>query len=200
MAHFPYIHAAQAGLLDDDHTQYHNDARGDARYPLKAGTGASGTWPISVTGSAGTATNATTSTSAGGVSTPQGRKWYWADVGPKYYIWTGVASGDNRVIWEGNWARWDHNHVGSYGYQFGYNHIDIGNLAGSTGYGPWAIGHGAGGAPRAAMATMIYDDGAQSVVASIGNPVWDGTNIWLCARNLNVSTGEAAWISQLSWR
>lgn len=26
-------HGAQVGLADDDHTQYHNDARGDARYP-----------------------------------------------------------------------------------------------------------------------------------------------------------------------
>lgn len=28
-------HGAMTGLGDDDHPQYHNDARGDARYPLK---------------------------------------------------------------------------------------------------------------------------------------------------------------------
>jgi hypothetical protein len=28
-------HGALTGLTDDDHTQYHNDARGDARYPLQ---------------------------------------------------------------------------------------------------------------------------------------------------------------------
>lgn len=31
-------HGAQFGLGDDDHTQYHNDARGDARYSLLAHT------------------------------------------------------------------------------------------------------------------------------------------------------------------
>lgn len=31
-------HGALTGLADDDHTQYHNDARGDARYYLKAQT------------------------------------------------------------------------------------------------------------------------------------------------------------------
>lgn len=29
-------HGALSGRSDDDHTQYHNDARGDARYPLKS--------------------------------------------------------------------------------------------------------------------------------------------------------------------
>lgn len=29
-------HGALTGLADDDHTQYHNDTRGDARYPLKS--------------------------------------------------------------------------------------------------------------------------------------------------------------------
>lgn len=29
-------HGALTGLADDDHSQYHNDARGDARYPLKS--------------------------------------------------------------------------------------------------------------------------------------------------------------------
>ncbi len=28
-------HGALTGLADDDHTQYHNDARGDVRYPGK---------------------------------------------------------------------------------------------------------------------------------------------------------------------
>jgi hypothetical protein len=36
------------------------------------------------------------------------------------------------------------------------------------------------------------------VVASIGN-LWDGTNILLTARNLNVSTGEACYVSCLNW-
>ena len=31
-------HGALTGLLDDDHPQYHNDARGDARYSLLAHT------------------------------------------------------------------------------------------------------------------------------------------------------------------
>ncbi len=30
-------HGLLAGLGDDDHTQYHNNARGDARYPLRDG-------------------------------------------------------------------------------------------------------------------------------------------------------------------
>jgi len=33
-------HGALTGLLDDDHTQYHTDARGDARYPLLTSLGA----------------------------------------------------------------------------------------------------------------------------------------------------------------
>jgi hypothetical protein len=30
-------HSSLAGLGDDDHTQYHNDTRGDARYPIGDG-------------------------------------------------------------------------------------------------------------------------------------------------------------------
>jgi hypothetical protein len=30
-------HGNVAGLADDDHPQYYNNARGDARYPLKSG-------------------------------------------------------------------------------------------------------------------------------------------------------------------
>lgn len=30
-------HGGLAGLADDDHSTYHNDTRGDARYPLKDG-------------------------------------------------------------------------------------------------------------------------------------------------------------------
>lgn len=33
-------HGALTGLADDDHTQYHNDARGDSRYKLKQAQGA----------------------------------------------------------------------------------------------------------------------------------------------------------------
>lgn len=36
-------HGALTGLADDDHTQYHTDARGDARYTALAHTGAGGT-------------------------------------------------------------------------------------------------------------------------------------------------------------
>ncbi len=36
-------HGGLSGLGDDDHSQYHNDARGDARYPLKS-DGWSGTF------------------------------------------------------------------------------------------------------------------------------------------------------------
>lgn len=36
-------HGGLTGLSDDDHTQYHNDTRGDARYTLIAHTGAGGT-------------------------------------------------------------------------------------------------------------------------------------------------------------
>ena len=32
-------HGLLGGLGDDDHTQYHNNTRGDARYPLKDGVG-----------------------------------------------------------------------------------------------------------------------------------------------------------------
>jgi hypothetical protein len=37
-------HGALTGLGDDDHTQYHNDARGDARYPQLAGSYANPAW------------------------------------------------------------------------------------------------------------------------------------------------------------
>ena len=53
-------HGGLSGLADDDHPQYLNNARGDARYPAKTGTGASGSWGISVTGNAGTATRLAT--------------------------------------------------------------------------------------------------------------------------------------------
>ena len=41
-----------------------NRDSGDSRYPLKAGTGATGTWGISISGNAATATTATSATSA----------------------------------------------------------------------------------------------------------------------------------------
>jgi hypothetical protein len=49
-AEFTTDHGSLGGLGDDDHTQYHTDSRGDARYPRKDGTGATGTWPIHITG------------------------------------------------------------------------------------------------------------------------------------------------------
>lgn len=200
MAHIPAVHANMGGRADDDHTQYHTDARGDARYPLKAGTGASGTYPINITGSAGSASTANSSTSATSTRHHNGRKNYWnGSVGIKTYMWGASNNGDGRVIYEANYARSDHNHSGNYGWQFGYNHVDVGTLAGSTGYGPYVIGHGCGGSPKAAAAAAIYDDGVHSVVASVGN-LWDGTNIALTVRNVNVSATEACWITQLSWR
>lgn len=57
-------HNLLTGLGADDHPQYHNNARGDARYPLQNGTGASGSWAISILGNAATATSAATATLA----------------------------------------------------------------------------------------------------------------------------------------
>ena len=37
-------HGLLSGLSDDDHTQYHNDARGDARYPQLAGSYSEPSW------------------------------------------------------------------------------------------------------------------------------------------------------------
>lgn len=37
-------HGALAGLADDDHSQYHNDTRGDARYALIADGVTNGEW------------------------------------------------------------------------------------------------------------------------------------------------------------
>lgn len=199
MSYIPNVHALQPGLGDDDHPQYQTDARGDARYPLRGGSGASGTWGINITGNANTAGSANSSSSAGGGRYVNGRRFWWADVGIKTYIWGATNNGDGRVIWEGHYARSSHNHAGVYSWLFGYNHIDVGTLAGSTGYGPYYVGHGLqGNAPKAAMAAAIYDDGAQSVVASIGN-LWDGTNIALTVRNLNASATEACWITQIAW-
>lgn len=39
-------HGGLQGLGDDDHEQYHNDARGDLRYPQKTGANISGTWNL----------------------------------------------------------------------------------------------------------------------------------------------------------
>jgi hypothetical protein len=201
MAHIPNVHANQTGRADDDHTQYQTDARADARYPRKAGgSGASGNYPINVTGTAASSPYAGSSSSTGGTQHMNGRKFYWnGSVGVKTYLWGASNNGDGRVIYQANYSRSDHNHSGVYSWLFGYNHLDVGTLAGSTGYGPWAVAHGLqGNAPKAAMATAIYDDGGHSVIASIGN-LWDGTNILLTARNLNASAGEACWVSHISW-
>lgn len=200
MAHIPAVHANMGGRADDDHPQYHTDARGDARYPLKDGTGASGTYPINVTGSASSASTANSSSSAGSTRHMNGRKFWWnGSVGFRTYLWGASNNGDGRVIYEANYSRADHNHSGNYGWQFGYNHIDVGNCAGSTAYGPFVIAHGAGGNLRGAAATALYDTGVHSLVASVGN-LWDGTNIALTIRNLNVSAGDTGWISTLAWR
>lgn len=201
MAHLPNVHKNLTDLLaSDDHPQYQTDADGDARYPRKDGSGASGTYPINVSGSAASTPYAGSSGSAGGTRHMNGRKFYWnGSVGIKSYIWGASNNGDGRVIWEGHYSRSDHNHSGNYRWLFGYNHLDVGSLAGSTAYGPWAVGHGLqGNTPVAAMATCIYDDGGHSVVASIGN-LWDSVNILLTARNYNVSAGETCWVSHISW-
>jgi hypothetical protein len=200
MSYIPNAHVNQGGRADDDHPHYHTDARGDARYPLKAGTGASGTYPINITGSAASAGTATSSTSATSGRYMNNRRFWWnGSVGVKTYLWGASNNGDGRVINQANYSRSDHNHSGNYGWQFGSNHFDVGTLAGSTAYGPWTVGHGAGGTPRAAAAAATYDDGGHSVVASIGN-LWDGTNIVITGRNYNVSTGEACWMTLLAWR
>ncbi len=41
-------HGALSGLGDDDHSQYHNDARGDARYPVLSGSYADPAWIASL--------------------------------------------------------------------------------------------------------------------------------------------------------
>lgn len=53
---FGHITSIGSYNLDD---RYYTEAESDARYPLRAGTGASGTWGISVTGNAATSTTST---------------------------------------------------------------------------------------------------------------------------------------------
>lgn len=81
-------HGRLIGLGDDDHTQYHNNARGDARYPLKTnGTGASGTWPINITGNA---------------QAVDGQSFSWSDSGTiPTYFWGTSTNGWSTLIWTG---------------------------------------------------------------------------------------------------
>jgi hypothetical protein len=77
-------HGGLTGLGDDDHTQYLNNARGDARYPLKAGTGATGTWPIAITGDAGSV---------------DGQSFAWSNPGTwPTYFWVVTTSGSGFLL------------------------------------------------------------------------------------------------------
>lgn len=200
MGYFPPDHGSHSNLAVDDHTQYHTDARGDVRYPPKAGgAGSSGTWGINVTGSAGSANTATSSTYATHANTVDGQTWNWSDIGLQTYFWASSDGNNVYVTWEGNWARSNHNHNGQYGAIHGSFHYDVGTLAASTAYGPWTFPHSlAGGAPAMAVITGTYDDGVHSIVTSVGN-LWDGTNVQVTARNLATS-GEACALCMIAWR
>jgi len=194
MAYFPPDHGNYSGLTADDHTQYHTDARGDVLYPPKAGgAGASGTWPINVTGNAGYATTVNTSTTATNSSTIDGQPFTWAEADQLYtYLWGCSDGNQGYVTWEGNWARSGHNHAAKYSWLFGSYHFDVGTLAASTAYGPWTAPHYLqGNAPRMAVITGTYDDGVHSLVTSVGN-LWDGTNVQITARNVSAANEACA--------
>jgi hypothetical protein len=193
MGYFPPDHGNYTDLLADDHTNYDNDYRGDLRHPPKAGgAGASGTWPISITGNAGTATTVNTSTTANNSSTIDGQPFAWAAVGIQTYLWGCSDGNQGYVTWEGNWARAGHNHAGKYSWLFGSFHYDVGVLAASTSYGPWTFPHYLqGNAPRMAVITGTYDDGVHSIVCSVGN-LWDGTNVLVTARNVSAANEACA--------
>lgn len=206
MAYLPNIHSAQSNRDADDHPQYHTDAEGDARYPLKDGTGASGSWGINVTGSAGYATSADDATNTGNVDfaidhqrgyPPHGFHLAWADYGPLTYLWTSDDNANNYVIHESNWSRSGHNHDDRYGVQWSYNHVDVGTIAANTTAGPWLWGHGLGIGPRTIIPTATYDDNTHSCVASIGN-LWDSVNVWVAGRNMGAGA-EAVAMGFIAW-
>lgn len=206
MSYLPDAHANQTGLSADDHNQYHTDARGDQRYPLKDGTGASGTWPINVTGTAGYATNADDAGSTGNADfamdwqrgyPPYGFHLHWADNGVQTWIWQSDDNATNWVRNENTISRAGHNHDGNYGGQWGSNHVDVGTLAAGTAYGPWVWGHGLGAGPRTIMPTPTYDDNTHSCVASIGN-LWDTVNVAVTGRNVGAGA-EAVAMGFIAW-
>jgi hypothetical protein len=200
MGYLPNDHGNLTALGADDHTAYHTDADGDARYPPKAGgAGSSGTWPINISGRANSSVNsATYSTTANQASSVDSQVWNWSDIGLQTYFWASSDGGNIYVTWEGNWARSNHNHSGKYGWVFGSFHYDVGTLAASTAYGPWTFPHGLqGNAPRMSVITGTYDDGVNSIGTSVGN-LWDGTNTLVTARNYATS-GEACALCMISW-
>lgn len=207
MSYIPASHGNLSGLAVDDHAQYHTDTDGDARYPRKDGTGASGTWPINVTGSAGSATTAGDATNTGNVDyawdhqrggPTYGFHLHWADNGAQSYIFISDDNANNYVIHESNYSRAGHNHDNVYGAQWSYNHVDLGTLTANTGYGPYTWGHGLGMGPRTCIATATYDDNTHSVVASIGDIPWDTVNTNVCARNVGAGN-EACAAGFLAW-
>jgi hypothetical protein len=200
MGYFPPDHGSHSNLAVDDHTIYHTDARGDARYPPKAGgAGASGSWPINVTGSAGSASSASSSTYANNANTIDGQTWNWSDIGLQTYFWASSDGNNVYVTWEGNWSRNTHDHSAKYSWLFGLAHVDVGTLAAATAYGPWTFGHSLqGNAPKMVTITGTYDDGANSILTSVGN-LWDGTNVLITARNINGSENEACALCMIAW-
>lgn len=81
-------HGSLLGLGDDDHTQYHNDARGDARYLQLSG---------------GTVTGQTTFSATDGVKLtgPSGGVW-WDDRNGDGTKWVMYHSGDMIGLWNGS--------------------------------------------------------------------------------------------------
>lgn len=188
--------------------------------PTKAGAGAGGTWTINVTGTAATATDSTkvaktgdgmtgalsndgyvqVNNGAGFVSHYPGQSVasmasfsYAGAYGMRFTAdWSALSGGlaplqigaprDGNSAATVDWVRnGAHKSV----------HVDVGTLAASTGYGPWAWGHNIGNL-AGAVASGTYDDGIHSIVASIGNPVWDGTNVWVTARNVSTANEACA--------
>lgn len=206
MSYIPSSHGNLSSLAADDHTQYHNDARGDARYPRKDGTGASGTWPINVTGSAGSASTAGDATNTGNADyawdwqrggPTYGFHFHWADYGVQTYIFQSDDNANNYVRHENTMSRSNHNHDSIYGSKWSYNHVDVGTMAANTGYGPWLWGHGLGIGPRTIIPTATYDDNTHSCVASVGN-LWDATNVNICGRNV-AAAAEAVAMGFIAW-
>jgi hypothetical protein len=206
VSYLPNSHTNLGSRTADDHTQYHTDARADARYPRKNGTGATGTWPINITGSAGSATTAGDATNTGNVDyawdhqrggPTYGFHLHWADQGAKTYIFQSDDNANNYVIAESTFSRASHNHDSVYGTQWGSNHVDVGTMAAGTAYGPWTWGHGLGMNPRTVIPTGTYDDNTHSIVASIG-VLWDATNVVVCGRNVGAEA-EACAMGFIAW-
>lgn len=200
-------HGLLQGRDDDDHPQYHTDARGDARYPRRDGTGASGNWGINVTGNADTVdglhantgqgnqvignqlvrTQASGYTMLGYINSSSGNEGNASAPGR---VWGTNGSDSYLRSYQTAYLRYGHGH---YRHDGGYNVIafDVGTLTAGTSYGPWVAGHGLGQTPGISLSDVYGDDGVHSIDTGIG--VHDGVNCQFNAKN-NHNSNEACSI------